>query len=404
MVKSVAIVGAGINGLLSAFLIAENYPALDISIYDAEKHPAHTTSHKSVTHGSKDARHITGSESIGFENSIHKNALRNTPKHDMSGWLLKNEEELTPKEKQWRKEFEATYTGSDVLNDLDFAHAELNYKGLMLWNELAKKYPFIRSHMITNEEVDVYFQNKTAFEDDFAMETEFCQRYFNSAQVQAAQNEIFSSLYSKKLIVPGITIRVKSLAIDLLERLEGNKKVSFYWGETVKSVAQLQDDFIVWSSGVTHAQPSEYHDHNVQGIVGCWVTIPNQGYNKPFKIAAMAPSAYINFTPDHSDLHVSGGFGWTGEYTDLSLVRLIAKPVAEHFVEQINQYLGTNITADDVDYCVRPSTPTGQPLLLTRQSDRKLNVYITGSGKSGTTHAPVLAEYALRSLENRLSK
>jgi hypothetical protein len=401
MVKTVAVVGAGINGLLAAFLITENYPDLHVNVYDADKHPSNTTDHKSVTHGSKDARHITGSESIGFESSIHKDALRNHPKHDTAGWLLKDDGELTPKELQWRRMFETTYAGSGVLNDLDFAHAELNYKGLMAWNELAKKYPFIGSHIITNDGVDVYFQDQTAFEDDLAMETEFCRRYFRSEQVQAAQNETFASLYSKKLVVPGITIRVKSLAIDLLNRLEGSKKVRFHWEETVKSAAQLQDDVVIWTSGITHVQPVEYQTHGVQGIVGCWVTIPNQGYAKPFKIAASAPSAYINFTPDNNDLHISGGFGWTGEYTDISTVRTIAKPVAEHFVEQINHYLGTNIATEDVDYCVRASTPTGQPLLLTKYNHEKVNIYVTGSAKSGTTHAPILSEYALNSLKEQ---
>jgi len=51
---NVAIVGAGINGLLTAFLITEKYPDMHIDIYDADKHPTNTNKHKSVTHGSRD--------------------------------------------------------------------------------------------------------------------------------------------------------------------------------------------------------------------------------------------------------------------------------------------------------------------------------------------------------------
>jgi len=235
------------------------------------------------------------------------------------------------------------------------------------------------------------------------METEFCHRYFRTGEVHVAENDTCNCLYSRKLIVPGMSIRVRSLASSLLMRLEAKQNVKFHWEEVVKSTRQLDSGIVVWTSGVTNEQPAEYRDHNVQGIVGCWVTIPNAGYNKPFKIAAEAPSAYMNFTPDGNEVHISGGFGWTGEYTDSSDVELLAKPVAEHFVNQINQYLGTTVKATDVDFCVRPSTPTGQPLLTTDGANDKLNIYISGSAKSGTTHAPVLSEYAIEQIDKNLA-
>lgn len=400
MVKSVAIIGAGINGLLTAFLIAENYPDLLIDIYDAEKHPSNATNHKGVTYGSRDARHITGSESIGFESSVHKDALRNTTKHDEAGWLLKDEANLTAKEKQWRDKFEATYIDSDGLNELDFAHAELNYKGLAAWNKLILKYPFIDNHMLTRNGVIVYFTNAAAFKEDLGMEKEFCRRYFKHGKVHVKRNNELGQLYAKKLIVPGLSIRVKSLATDLLDRLGANKNISLHWGMTVQDSKELKDQVIVWTAGVTHSQPVEYEKHHIQGIVGCWVTIPNQGYKQPFKIAAPTPSAYLNFTPDGSQLHISGGFGWTGENTDESIIKEISAPIAEHFVGQINQYLDISIKPDDVDFCVRPSTPTGQPVRLIEASHGKLNIFITGSGKSGTTHSPVLSEYVLQQINN----
>jgi len=200
-------------------------------------------------------------------------------------------------------------------------------------------------------------------------------------------------------VVPGISIRVQSLAIDLLNRLEKNPALRFHWGVAVKAGDQLRAPIIVWTDGVTHRQPIEYADHNVQGIVGCWTTIPNAGYRRPFKIATPTPSAYINFTPDGDELHASGGFGWLGEYTGTTFVSTLAKPIAEHFVQQVNRYLGLNLTASDVDYCVRPSTPTGQPLLITEYSRGKQEIFITGSAKSGTTHAPILSEYVLKEIK-----
>lgn len=400
MLRSVAVVGAGINGLLTAFLVSEHYPYLQVDVYDAEERPSNADNHKGVTYGSRDARHITGSESIGYENSIHKNALRNTPKHEVAGWLLKNEANLRPVEKQWREKFEATFIGSDGLNELDFAHAELNYRGLAAWDGLIRKYPFISAHVLTRNGVDVYFTDAATFNDDLVMETEFCQRYFRGGKVQAKQNDELTSLYSKKLIVPGLTIRVRSLANDLLNRLETDKNIRLHWDSTIENGDELKNQIIIWTAGVTHIQTTEYQEHNVEGIVGCWVTIPNRGYSQPFKIAAPAPSAYMNFTPDETQLHVSGGFGWTGVYTEASIVKEIAVPMAKHFVGQINKYLDANVKTADVDYCVRPSTPTGLPLRLTKSSNSKLNIFITGSGKSGTTHAPVLSEYVLKQIDS----
>ncbi len=394
-----AVVGAGINGLLTAFLITQKYNDLHLDIYDAEEHPNSKINHRSVTHGSRDARQITGSESIGFENSIHKNALRNVIDHKTPGWLLKDETRLTANEKEWRERFEGSYIGLDTLNELDFAHAQLNYRGLKEWEELTKLYPFIKKHIITHKTVDVYFQNKADFENDLEMETEFRARYFDGLAIREAANQEFASLYTKKIVVPGMSIRVKSLAVDLLNRLEANKNVRFYWESSIGSADELAGEVIIWTSGVTHEQPVEYQDHYVQGIVGCWVTIANQGYKHPFKIATPAPSAYLNFTPDVSQLHISGGFGWTGEYIDNRLIRELAGPVGVHFVDQVNKYLRANISINDIDYCVRPSTPTGLPLLLTTKSGGKTNIFITGSAKSGTTHAPVLSDYVLEQIK-----
>ena len=98
------------------------------------------------------------------------------PTHTSAGWLLKSEDQLTSKERAWRDLFDASYTHSNGLNDLDFAHAELNYRGLVAWQALARKYLFIRRHMITTDGVEVYFRSKADFESDVYMENEFCWR------------------------------------------------------------------------------------------------------------------------------------------------------------------------------------------------------------------------------------
>jgi len=395
--SNVSIVGAGINGLLTAFLITEHHPNRVIRIYDSDLNPSSENA-MGVTLGSKDARHISGSESISFQSSVEQDALRKGSENKSTGWRLKSEDNLTESEIKWRSEFEASYVDNGGLNVLDYAHAQTNYSGLIQWLELANKFELIKKYLITTDSIHVYLEDKESFLEDLEMETNFCDRYYKPNQIHSEPNNEFSNLFNKKLIVPGLSIRVKSLALGLIEHLSSNKNVEFFWDRHISSLKEFYEDNIIWTSGVTNKQPDSYRNLLVQGLIGCWITVENPGFKGPFKIATPVPSAYINITPIGEELIISGGFGWIGEYTDPKDHKVLAVPVVTHFLNQVKKYLKIKVDPNSVDYCVRPSTPTGQPLCEIEETKSNKHIFISGSAKSGTTHAPVLANFALDNL------
>ena len=395
MSKSISIIGSGINGLLTAFYISNSDPEISITIYEADSHPANESGQKGTTLGSKDARHITGSESICFESSVHHQALRNYPSSIQPGWLLKDESKLSSNELMWRDKFEKLYTHNKGVTELDYAHAELNYKGLKAWHDLASKYPKIERHFLTQDVVRVYFESRSSLLDDFKMECDFSDRYYPIQKVIQSGGLDILNTYKSHLLVPGMSVQIKSLALELIDILERSPKVNFHWNTVIEDSTRLDTDAIIWTAGATHQQPLEYKEMYIQGIVGCWATVKNPGFTKPFKIAAPIPSAYMNLTPDGDTLHISGGFGWVGATTDKSEVEQLAKPVARHLIEQIHKFLDIDVSIEEIEYCIRPSTPSGLPLMKTVVKDSKKHIYISGSSKSGTTHAPILSEYVL---------
>lgn len=189
MSKNISIIGAGINGLLTAFYVANSHPDISINIYEADPHPVGNTDNKGITLGSKDARQVTGSESICFESSIHHKALRKHPASDSPGWLLKDDKDLNPYELAWRDKFEKLYTHKSEVNDLDYAHARLNYRGLEAWQDLADKYSEINEHFLSKDFVEVYFESEDSFLDDLKMENDFCSKYYPDQAVRQATNQ-----------------------------------------------------------------------------------------------------------------------------------------------------------------------------------------------------------------------
>jgi hypothetical protein len=391
----VSIIGAGINGLLTAFYIANYHPELHITIYEADSHPVDNKDNKGTTLGSKDARHVTGSESICFESSVHHEALRNHPNSVNPGWLLKGEKDLSPDELDWRDKFEKLYTHKSEINDLDYAHARLNYRGLEGWHNLANEYPEINKHFLSKDFVEVYFESEDSFLDDLKMEKDFCSKYYPDQSVRQANNPKLKNTYESHLLVPGMSLRVKSLALSLIKILESKPQVDFHWNRIIENTTGMKSNVIIWTIGSTHKQPAQYQEQHIQGIVGCWATIKNPGYTKPFKIASPVPSAYINLTPDAGSLHVSGGFGWLGNCTDRSEVERLSEPVAKHLIDQIQKFLDVKVGLSDIEYCIRPSTPNGLPLMKAENRGDKKHIYISGSSKSGTTHAPILSQFVL---------
>ncbi len=416
---TVNIVGCGIVGLVTAVVIKNFLPEIIINMYDADSHPENTLDLVGVTFGKgRDARHFTGSESLSFQNPVHSRALVLSPgeNKDWAGWKLIDENHLTDNELKWRADSLNKYSGvgHENINEYDYFHARFNYAGMLSWKFLQEHIPYLSEYQISNSSVSVLFLTKNNFDADLLSEKIFLERFgkkcgnvTDSVIKKNIKNLLKADVYEKGLELPGSSWRIRSLGLRILSELE-EEGVVFHWNKEIVESEELKGDIIVWTAGTTHKVPEIYKKYSlIQGIAGCWVSIPNKGFEKPFKISLPQPSGYINCTPDNDVLHISGGFGWVGERSYNEAAELM-NPICTSFKEQIYQYFGISIKDMDTDgkyplsVCIRPATPTGLPDVGVRNFDSIKNIILTGSGKSGSTQASLLALYAIGKIDSKI--
>jgi hypothetical protein len=418
-IKSLSIIGSGIVGLVTATMIKQMVPELDINIFDAGGDPRKSSVVGTTFGQGRDARHFSGSESLSFQNPIHARAMRLYPGQSKkwAGWRLIPESELTTNERRWRSNSTHRFVdiGHENLNFYDDLHAQFNYAGIGLWKVLGKQHKYISKYKISDGPMSVYFLTKNNFDDDVISETDFLQQFGpESGQVKVLKGTNYSVhfkklakkkyIFPKALQLPGASWRIRSLGLKLIDDLE-NQGVIFHWNKEINDTDKLNDEVVIWTVGTTHKVPEIYKKHTlIQGIAGCWITIPNRGFTKPFKISVPQPTGYINFTPDGEVIHISGGFGWVGERPYSEAIELM-EPIIKHFKQMVSRYFGVKIKKNlPVGICIRPSSPTGLPDARTVIMNKKKNIILTGSSKSGSTQSPLLALYALSKIDKRKTK
>src|SRR5579871_1504289 len=408
MPDRIVVVGSGICGLTAAYLLIRSCKTAHVTVIDAGS-PATPDSVQPTCPGGAtfgaglDARHFTGSEGISLRTSGIESALRTVPwapapggvESECFAWLCVNRELSNP-ESDWREDYPPDI-GADP-DPLDASHVLLNYGGMAAWNRLKAVDPSLETHCIDDDGVLVFFEAGDRIKDDFNMEQGFEQAatgastvcYVDASQVGSAGGAtlVESGLDRRALLVPGSSWRIRSLGQHLLNYLAGSGRVEFRWGVRVEHAADLpQCDAVIWTTGSSVVTPEPLRRiSRVQGLAGFWMSLPNHGFERPFKICAPQPSAYINFTPDGDSLLVSGGFAWVGRMS-LEEVSELSLPAKAWLVRHIEEYLGAGICSPDIGLCIRPSTRTGLPDIWKMNSDGTLHLGISGSTKAGATHA-----------------
>ncbi|HSW48439.1 MAG TPA: hypothetical protein VLG67_05165 [Candidatus Saccharimonadales bacterium] len=424
-VKTINIVGCGIVGLITAAIIKKSLPDYLINIYEADSHPKDPSEQVGTTFGKgRDARHFSGTESTPFQNPVYARALRLAPgEHkDWAGWRLIEENKLTKDELRWRRECVQRFVdiGHERLNDYDDLHTQINYAGIAVWGILEKQFPFIKKHKLSEGLIPLVVMSETSFDADLKNQQNFLKIFgakgkkVSSGSMKKYLNQ-FSKLvkegkfYKNTTLVPGSSWRIKSLGLGIISYLE-KEGVVFHWKKEITKSKQLKGDVTIWTVGTTHTIPDIYKKYSlIQGVAGCWVSIPNNGFSKPFKISFPQPIGQANCTPDGEILHVSAGFGWVGGRPYHEAVKLM-EPVIEIFKQKVNLCFGTNMKDMSVKgrypigICIRPASPTGLPDVRTITINNQKNIILTGSAKSGATQSSMLALYALNAISPKAVK
>jgi glycine/D-amino acid oxidase-like deaminating enzyme len=204
--------------------------------------------------------------------------------------------------------------------------------------------------------------------------------------------------------VAGLAFAAKTLCVRLTGWLE-RRGVDFEWGRRIERELDQQlnsaRDRIVWCGGVSGGPVQMFKRNGVllQGVAGCWMDIPNVGFDRPFKLFGPEPINYINATPLGSRLLVSGGYGWIGERPYSQACRLTG-PLAAEFRRVVGRLFGGSpctFEQEAVALCIRPTLPSGVPL-IGRLDDEQVYMNV-GHAAGGFTQAPAAARMVLNKID-----
>jgi hypothetical protein len=424
--KRIVIVGSGITGVMTAFMINHYDPDCEITLVDAGPEPQ-GSSKDTILHGhygatlghGRDSRHFTGSEGLSFQNPVHTKLLYEMAGPNSEGWQTIPDHELSIRERRWREECVDRYKKHVTPNNnpYDDMYAALNYGGMQAWELLCQLDKNLEQFRLSDDYVYVTFMDRAALQADLTSESHFNPRNDDEKyKVKTLPIETIdevlppklldTELYHEVLRVPGDTWQIQSVWKYLYHQLSAKPNIKFVWSSPVEKVSQLPtSDAYVWAAGSAYAIPDIYSDHGrVQGVGGWWLSLPNPGFKVPFKISAPQPSGYINLTPSGDLVHISGGFGWVGErpYDEAEVLLETSRlQLLDHLSRFLNMPLA-QLEQYEAGCCIRPTTPTGMPDVKSFELSGQKHLMISGAGKAGATEAPFQGLYVAQQLGSHI--
>lgn len=404
--RPVIIIGAGITGLITALTIHKDYSLI---LIDAGPDPGIDDHKSGATYSGMDARHISFTETSPWTYKYrHELIVTDTRKQ---GWLCIPKDKLNLLEKRWISEFQETANNGTAHDRNTSEVIELNKKGILLWEGLQKKYQFLKP-VVNTDVMPIICRNIEDLRSEFKFEhnldkgvtlyekevlpeslSPFRQHLKNLGEVG------YFTLYGK-------AYPVKTVCKNIIVYLE-SKGVKFIWNKYVSAHNMKQINYIykstavVWCSGISPQSALLLNRFNISlaGVIGVWVSIDNPGITVPCKIYGPEPVNYINITPHGSTLLMSGGYGFVGTRTYDEAVES-AEPIMEAIIDEVKKWLPESKIREKA-YCIRPSTPTGVPTLVTRYLDDNTPLIITvGHCAGGFTQSPNTA----KSIKGRLDR
>lgn len=368
----VAIVGSGVTGMVAALRIKDKYPEAKMTVFDAGPDPrisSRTDSHHPSWGDDKTkiVRQLTGSESLSLPES---EAILIDEYHETGN-----------------------YEGTIEINNL--SHVKLNYLGIEEWLKFLKSNPEAEEFIIGEGSVAVFHTNEDSLLKDFQLELDLYNAVYQNDVFMAKPeikngNGICSGVFNgtkvyqdSYLTVPGLAIRIRDFLLWALSKLE-LEGTDFKFNEKVDSLKELTGfDVVISATG------DSGHHKRFKILHGFWYSTPllNLRMDLPAKLALELPYGYMNITSNKDRMHIVG-------------IVSINKPSKEVFVEAIKSYFSKSIieslNENEIIECNRPFNGLyGLPMM---ESENNI-IYVGGGGKSGATHAFVVADYVIGQIE-----
>lgn len=385
----VAIVGAGVNGLTTAYFLSA-FPEIDVYIFESHNDPRLGRRPRNLSptfggrEGSNTARHITGGESLVPPQGLsHINAWNAAIANDGQTGTIDRY--------AYKDQFDSTairFTAGSSPK-YDRFHALFNYAGLEIWSELI--HPELSKAFISRDGMKVFYSDDTIFADDVLGDTQRFHQGKNFAApsvVPTPDIEMLTPTTPESFSIPGLALDVRRFGIELISILETRDNVHIEFDSPIVERPE-NFDHVIWAGNTTEKQVG--YDR-ITGLLGYWASIDNYqlGLTEPFKFALDFPMAFVNVTPDlEGRVQISGGLYWVDFYGvgAQEVVqfhkREFLNGLKEHFlIDEVQQ-----LSLGDISGCIRSCGPQGLPVVETTQGD----IDISGGSKAGTTQAPIMA-------------
>jgi glycine/D-amino acid oxidase-like deaminating enzyme len=276
----------------------------------------------------------------------------------------------------------------------------MNRASLRCWDVLFKDCPHLLRDTWHGQRILRLYTNKEDLIKGFTLQKDVNREVamLSSLEVVACCPALSGAVERRAIAgavdVDGYGVDIIQLAENIRTQLETDG-VCFRYAQLSSLPSPFAGVTIV-TSGVSQdslINGSAYHRH-VQGVLGCWITLPNPGLTQALKLHALEPAGVLNFVPSIKGdvVFVSGGFGYSGkalpEMDDPrveELFQVVEYATASLFPDALREAKRSRIL--DRRLCIRPMTPDGLPILY----DDSDVIYCGGTSSGGATQAPLLA-------------
>lgn len=392
--KTVAVIGAGIAGITSAYYLAR--AGYQVSVYDKEHYPAMQCSYAN-----------------GGQISVSNSQTWNTWSNVVKGlkWLGRKDAPLLIRPSlDWDKaKWLAKFLKHTAANDWAINTANtirLGIRARELYDFMTRDYGLEYNRV--NAGILHIYKNKE-YMNDAIMLQELYQANGCEWRVLTSTydiNKIEPTLKNIDGIIGGIftpsdfTGDIHKFCIQMFKVLTSTYAVRFFFDRPVELIKELHHyDYIVVANGsdARHLSKQIGDNHPVYPVKGYSITINlnTESVNNAPYVSLLDDEAKIVSSRFGNRLRVAGTAEITGDNWDIRKDRIqpLIKWVHTNF---------PNINTEDYSSwaCLRPMTPNMMPIVKQSDKDQKVFYHI-GHGHLGWTLAPATAEILVKLIQGK---
>jgi len=352
--QTVAVLGAGISGLMDAFALHQ--AGFAVSVYAKGPDPRFSpkAEHYSSTHNGELGRFISRFEGEHYlgDSPMYPKMKQAFQKHvSKGGWLGKSKKQLTEFDKAWLKKRYAACDDVKALLETERFYVKANGKAMELWQELIREFPeLFKNADLLNTGILRLYDNKVllGWAINRHQKEGVLERALTPAGV-AKDYPYFADAAEKGFIAGGLeaagfSLNIHKFCQNLVDYLSA-QDVQFNWRQNILGIQLSSKNLVkglVTEQGLITARnysinPGAYADESlfagtpaagkIAGVAGRWMFMPSPpSFKRPVKIHADVrkegektfPIVDINLTHflDSSGkewLAVGGGYAYLGK-------------------------------------------------------------------------------------------